>query len=1002
MTPELAKKELAKLISDYEEHREQYHQKGYDEIILMLFEFAGKKPKVPNSKPQAPRKSAQGGFLGTWDLGLGTWNLELIHCKFKFVEYTFRNEIINRFFKILGWDVDNPENLPEYNRDVIIHYKLKGKKSATRPDYAFGLLAALKPLFFVEAKTPATIIKDHKDSAHQIRRYGKTAGLAVSILTNFEEFAVYDCTIPPRPSHSAAFARKEYFTYTQYIDNFDFFWNTFSKEAVKKGKFDKYIQTETQKKGSVLPDKGFVQKLNEWREYLATNIALNNKRLSEEDINYAVQLIIDIIIFLRFCEDRNIEHFGSLKEATQKGIIHNNLLELYHKANEKYNSGLFDFEKDTITPKIKIDNKILKNIIEELYRPKTEYEFGVMPVEILGNAYEQFLGHIIKITPSGRAKIVEKPEVKKAGGVFYTPQFIVEYIIENTVGKLIRGKTPDQISKIKIVDPACGSGSFLLGVYICLLKYHSEYYWKKGLHKKKSKTSLLTPEGKLTVAEKKRILINNIYGVDIDPNAVEVTKLSLLLKAMEGETEETIYQQLKMYNEQALPDLDNNIKCGNSLIGYDFNGGFLELNKDEQKSIEKKLKFFDWKAAFPDAFKQGGFDAVIGNPPWVSLSGKFGNDILNEDAQQYLIKKYNGNTYRPNLYEYFIHRGLELVKKNGYLSFIVPDRFGFNEQFINLRKKILNNFTIEELLYKVDFPNIVTDTLIFRIKNSQKKNYKIQVGESAKELQSKENKEYLNDNEYKFTYESSDTIGNVLNKIFENQKTKELGGENGILESKTGVILNTELVTEKRKNQKQIKILKGRNVERYYLNGAYYCEFTTNSIKGGTNDTKKLGAKEKVLLRKTGYPIYATYDNSGIFPEQSLYFLFNNKTQLSLKYITALINSKLFQFCYWHRLVTNRDSTPQLKKIDLDRFPVFILNLNDKEEKSIHDEVVRLVDTLLELNKELREAKRPNEIDRLKNRITHSENRIDELVYKLYGLSKKDILTIEKNLPYEL
>jgi len=938
-----AKKELAKLISDYEENRDQYFKSDYDEI-------------------------------------------------------RFRNDIINRFFKILGWDVDNTENLPEYNRDVIIHYKLKGKKSTTRPDYAFGLLAKLKPLFFVEAKTPATKIKDHKDSAHQIRRYGKTAGLSVSILTNFEEFAVYDCTITLKSSDTAAYARKEYFTYKQYLENFDFFWDTFSKEAVKKGKFDKYIQTEAQKKGSVPPDKGFVKKLNEWREYLATSIAFNNKRLSEEDINYAVQLIIDRIIFLRFCEDRGIEHFESLKKATQKGNIHKNLLELYHKADEKYNSGLFDFKKDTITPKIKIDNKILMNIIEELYRPKTEYEFGVMPVEILGNAYEQFLGNIIRITPSGRAKIVEKPEVKKAGGVFYTPQYIVEYIVENTVGKLIQGKTPEQISKIKIVDPACGSGSFLLGAYVYLLKYHSEYYWNKGLHKNKSKNSPITPEGKLTNAEKKRILLNNIYGVDIDLNAVEVTKLSLLLKAMEGETEETIYLRLKLFNERALPDLDNNIKCGNSLIGPDFFIGSFELEKEE-----RKLKPFDWKAAFPKIFQDGGFDAVIGNPPWVSLSGKFGNDILDEDALKYLIAKYNGNTYRPNLYEYFVHKGLELVKPNGYFSFIVPDRLGFNEQFIPLRKKILENYCVEELIYKAKFPNIITDTLIFRIYNpaKKKKSYEIYVGEFGKELQVKKSDDYLADTEHKFTYESTNILGKVLDKIFNSNKCQPLGGQQGILESKTGVILDTSLVTEKKSNQKQIKISKGRNVERFYLNGCFYCEFSGRSIKGGTNDRKKLGAKEKVLLRKTGYPIYATYDNSGIFPEQSLYFLFNNKTHLSLKYITALINSKLFQFCYWHRLVTNRDSTPQLKKVDLDRFPVFIVNLKDNEEKSIHDEIVRLVDTLLELNKELRKAKRSDEIDRLKNQITYSENRIDELVYKLYGLDKNDITILEENLPYE-
>jgi len=625
-----------------------------------------------------------------------------------------------------------------------------------------------------------------------------------------------------------------------------------------------------------------------------------------------------------------------------------------------------------------------------------------MPVDILGNAYEQFLGNIIKITQNGNARIVEKPEVKKSGGVFYTPQFIVEYIVENTVGKLIHDKTPEQISKIKIIDPACGSGSFLLGAYTYLLKYHNEYYWEKGLHKEKRRNSPLTPEGKLTIAEKKRILLNNIYGVDIDPNAVEVTKLSLLLKAMEGETEETIYQQLKLFNERALPDLDNKIKCGNSLIGLDFFNSSLQLDKVKRKELERNLKPFDWNAAFPTIFKEGGFDAVIGNPPWVSLSGKFGNDILDEDALKYLIVKYNGNTYRPNLYEYFIHKGLELVKPRGYFSFIVPDRLGFNEQFIPLRKKILENYCVEELIYKAKFPNIVTDTLIFRIFNPEKKkkSYEILVEEFGKELQKKKSDDYLADTEHKFTYESTNILGKVLDKIFSFNKCQSLGGQQGILESKTGVILDTSLVTEKKSNPKQIKISKGRNVERFYLNGCFYCEFSSRSIKGGTNDIKKLGVKEKVLLRKTGYPIYATYDDSGIFPEQSLYFLFNNKTHLSLKYITALINSKLFQFCYWHRLVTNRDSTPQLKKVDLDRFPVFIVNLKDNEEKSIHDEIVRLVDTLLELNKELRKTSRPDEIDRLKNNITYSENRIDELIYKLYGLNKNDISIIEKNLPY--
>ncbi|GIV29599.1 MAG: hypothetical protein KatS3mg028_0665 [Bacteroidia bacterium] len=567
------------------------------------------------------------------------------------------------------------------------------------------------------------------------------------------------------------------------------------------------------------------------------------------------------------------------------------------------------------------------------------------------------------------------------------------------MGKIIQGKTPEQISKIKIVDPSCGSGSFLLGAFQFLLNYHTDYYLKKGFADKKIKNNPITPERRLSTDIKRKILINNIFGVDIDPQAVEVTKLSLLLKAMEGETEASINRQLKLLQERVLPNIDGNIKCGNSLIGHDFLDTQLDLYKNEKDYLKKKINPFDWRAGFPQAFKEGGFDVVIGNPPWVSLNGKFGNQILSEDALQYLIQKYHGNTYRPNLYEYFVHKGLEIVKPNGYFSFIVPDRLGFNEQFISLRKKILENYTIEELLYKAEFPNIVTDTLIFRIRNKKSKSYEIKVGEFGKEMQTKASDDYWTDNEHKFSYESSDVVGKILDKIFNIKKCKSLGGKLGIIESKTGVILDTSLVTEEKSNQKQIKITKGRNVEKYYLNGCFYCEFSNRSIKGGTNDKKKLGVKEKILLRKTGYPIFATYDDSGIYPEQSLYFLFNNKTSLSLKYFTALINSKLFQFVYWHRLVTNRDSTPQLKKTDLDRFPVFIPDLQKKEEKSAYDEIVKQVDKLLKLHEELHKTKTPAQHQQIQNQILYAENRIDELVFYLYNLSKKDIETIKNNLP---
>lgn len=942
ITKDIALKKITELVNLFEEHYESYHQPNYDEAKT-------------------------------------------------------RGTFIDKFFEAIGWDIHNKEGVDESYRDVIPEAKIKIGNRTKAPDYCFTIRGQKK--FFVEAKKPSIKIKTDISSVVQLRNYGYHNKLPISIITNFEEFAVYDCTRKPYNSDKPSVGRIRYITYKEYIKEFDFIWNTFSKEAVLKGRYDKFIKSDTEKRGTATVDNDFLDSLNEWRKLLAQNIAKKNQRLEQEEVQFSVQQTINRIIFLIFCEYKNIEPFGSLKKATEKRNIYYNLLEIFHIADQKYNSGIFDFSKDKISEKLKIDDDILKKIILDLYPPKSEYDFSIFPIEILGDAYEQFLGKTIRITPKHQVKIEDKPEVKKAGGVYYTPQHIVNYIVKNTVGNLIQGKTPEQISKIRIVDPSCGSGSFLISAFQLLLNYHTDYYLKKGGADKKTKNNPITPDGQLSTEVKRKILLNNIFGVDIDPQAVEVTKLSLLLKAMEGETEASINHQLKLFHDSVLPNIDENIKCGNTLIGYDFFDSQLNLYKNEEDFLRKKINPFDWEKGFPQVFKDGGFDVVIGNPPWVSLNGKFGNQILNEQALQYLINKYHGNTYRPNLYEYFIHKGLSLVKPNGYFSFIVPDRFGFNEQFISLRKKILENYTIEELLYKAAFPNIITDTLIFRIRNKKSKSYEIKVGEYGKELQIKTSDEYLADNEYRFSYESNDVIGKILDKIFSNKRCKPLGGKLGVVESKTGVILDKSFISDIKSNQKQIKITRGRNVEKYFLNGHFYCEFTNRSIKGGTNDEKKLRTKEKVLLRKTGYPIFATYDDSGIYPEQSLYFLLSNDNSISLKYFTALINSKIFQFVYWHRLVTNRDSTPQLKKVDLDRFPVFIPNFQKKEEKSAYDEIIKQVDTLLKLNIDLRKTTIPTKYQQIQNQILYAENKIDDIVFYLYDLSKKEIETIKNNLP---
>ncbi|MBI3232638.1 MAG: Eco57I restriction-modification methylase domain-containing protein [Bacteroidetes bacterium] len=570
-----------------------------------------------------------------------------------------RQDFINPLFKALGWDVDNSNGNAEAYREVMHEDRIKIGNILKAPDYSFKLPGG-KRLFFVEAKKPSVFVKEEREPAFQVRSYAWSAKLPVSILTDFEEFAVYDCSIKPRETDKANIARTNYITYNNYLKEFDFLWDTFSKEKVLKGSFDSFVQSTAAKKGTTTVDKEFLLSLDEWRKQLALNIALRNHHLNEDELNFVVQQAIDRIIFLRIAEDRSLENYGRLSDCIKDGEYYQNLFYYFQIADKKYNSGLFDFRKDQVSKNIQVDNKIIKSIVSELYYPLSPYVFTVLNVEILGNAYEQFLGKQIKLTAGHRAHIEEKPEVRKAGGVYYTPEYIVEYIVANTIEPFLKGKTPRQIESVKIADISCGSGSFLLGAYQYLLNWHLDYYTHKA--NKAEKKKMLTPDGNLCTDIKKRILVNNIYGVDIDPQAVEVTKLSLLLKCMEGETPSSVSTQLKLFNERVLPTLDDNIKSGNSLIDADYYDGQIDFGED------KTIKPFDWKKAFPEVFAHGGFTVIIGNPPYVRQEHL-------EKQKDYFQRKYKVFHGMADLYSYFIEQGIQLLRSDGLFGIIVANKW---------------------------------------------------------------------------------------------------------------------------------------------------------------------------------------------------------------------------------------------------------------------------------------------------------------------------------------
>jgi N-6 DNA Methylase len=402
-------------------------------------------------------------------------------------EAQLRQDFINSFFGGLGWDMDNIQGHAEAYRDVIHEDAVRIGGGVKAPDYCFRIGGVRK--FFVESKKPSVAIRVDPEAAFQIRRYAWSAKLPLSILTNFEEFTVYDCRIKPGKDDPASKARIFYGTFLDYGEKWDWIASVFSKDAILRGSFDKYAEQNKGKRGTTEVDDDFLATIETWRAELARKLALRNPRLNQRELNFAVQRIIDRIIFLRICEDRGIEHYSRLLALARGGQhVYRRLCERFQEADGRYNSGLFHFKAesgrseapDELTPRLALDDGMLRDMLEGLYYPESPYEFSVISADILGQVYEQFLGKVIRLTAGHRAVVDDKPEVKKAGGVYYTPTYIVDYIVRQTVGKLVKGRTPAEAAKLRILDPACGSGSFLIGAYQFLLDWHLSLVYPTG------------------------------------------------------------------------------------------------------------------------------------------------------------------------------------------------------------------------------------------------------------------------------------------------------------------------------------------------------------------------------------------------------------------------------------------------------------------------------------------------------------------------------------------
>lgn len=937
-------------------------------------------------------------------------------------ETQVRIEFIDPFFTALGWDMENKAGYAEAYKDVIHEFSLKTKDVTEAPDYCFRIGGTKK--FFVEAKKPNINIKDDIHPSFQLRRYAWTAKLPLSILTDFEEFAVYDCRIPPKKNDKPSVSRIMFLHYTDYIDKWEEIESIFSRDAVLKGSFDKYVESNKRKKGTAEVDAVFLEQMEEWRKSLAKNIALRNQSLSIHELNYSVQKTIDRIIFLRICEDRGIEDYGQLM-TLQNGVnVYERLKQIFRRADEKYNSGLFHFEversrtepPDELTLDLSIDDKSIKDIIKELYYPESPYEFSVLPADILGNVYEQFLGKVIRLTPSHHAVIEDKPEVKKAGGVYYTPTYIVDYIVKNTVGELltppsssplVKGRkqvgfsSPKEVSKLKILDPACGSGSFLLGAYQHLLDWHLKYYLAEletndKLLKQKQPPIYMNErrEYLLTTSEKKRILLNNIYGVDIDSQAVEVTKLSLMLKVLEGENTQTLSNALQFFRERALPDLSNNIKCGNSLIGPDFYDQLdFQFLSDEEKM---RINVFDWQKEFKEIMNNGGFDVVIGNPPYGSWFG--------ESEKKYLASGFESFQKVNDIFVVFLEKSFYLAKQKGLTAFIIPSAWTGGPKYLRLREIILEKNIMNLVLLPYDvFKDAYIDTLIIVSQNSPTENshksevYKYNIKEKIKTIS-------LSSNDYQYIdqcfWQKSDDKKIVLDlkslNLITNIRRNCKSNFGDFLDIKRGVLFDKTLLTNTKENSSYHRYFEG-DVYRFKINyrANHWIEFG-EKMKERPKEFYWFEGK-RILLRRLvnrKQRMMAQCVDKTFITNKNIYSIKTKDNEIDVKTILPLINSKLISYIYIKEISqATKDDFPQIAIKDFLSLPF----PNKDKIGSGKNDIINLVDKITLLIERTNDVKTPHEKIVLERQIESIDNQIDQLVYQLYELTDEEIKIVEEN-----
>ena len=923
-----------------------------------------------------------------------------------FQETETRNRFIDPFFEALGWDF-HQTNISKNEWDVHREFSQKDNSSTKKPDYAFRAKVGIKfkETFFVEAKAPWVKLTD-KDPIYQAKRYafsshGKTP---IVILTDFQELRVFNGLQKPIYDNplQGLIANLD-ITYKDYLEKWDTIWDLFSKDAIYNGSISKLAATISRNTKTL--DQEFLEDISNWRKILAKHIAIRNQDLKTNELNEAVQRIIDRLIFIRNLEDREIESEGTLFSYTNINQgVYQHLIPLFRNLDNDYNGLLF---KEHFSEILIIDDKIIRDLIKQMCYPLSPYQFDEIEPEILGRIYERFLGSKIRLTDGHTAKVEEKPEVRHSGGVYYTPQYIVDHIVMDTIWEKIDGKDPDEIKNLTICDPACGSGSFLIGAYEFLLQYHKNWYANTNqTNKKKYKSDFYINsdnEIKLTLRKRSEILKNNLFGVDIDREATEVAIMSLYLKLLDDGFDKG--QSELFMKGHILPDMTDNVKCGNSLISSNYyEEKDMELFNDEEL---RKVNAFDWNSKFPIIFnKNNGFDVIIGNPPYI-----FTREILTENEKHYFNSNYLFTQFKLNTYILFMEKSMKLINEHGTIGFIVPNNWLTLEYNSLMRKSIIERKAIEKIVlfnYQV-FDQASVDTAICILTRRKSDTLKIWKKLSIEDeilITDTPIENYLSNHNYILS--ASNREDTAIEKI--NLNSIHLVNvalvKNGIQAYTVGE--GTPVQTEKMKNDRVyhsknqtddtwIKYLDGVDVVRYYSTWQ-----NKLFVKYGNNLSRprkmELFIGERILIRqipnKPPYCIHACYTIETCINDNNSMIVKSINQHYSNLFLLGIINSRAVSYWFEKTFAKHqRKVFPQFKVKELEVFPIPIDKIDMNEEKN---KMIKTVQMIINENIALQLCKTQSDIDMHNSKIELLNRQVDKIVYTLFGLDADDIAIIEQ------